>query len=294
LKVSKILEKHIQNQLFSFSVSSNVLPDCQSGFRKNFSTSTSLIGLLNDIRCNQDNKNITCLGILDFSKAFDTINHEMLLSKLHYFGLSNASIQFFRSYLSNRAHCVQLIKDCHSFKSSFLNVRYGVPQGSILGPLLFSIYVSDMYSWVKYCKLRQYADDSQLYISFLEEQMQLAQTQFNKDLKLIKTFAYNHNLKLNAAKSSVIFFGATKHKLQRISENFFANIDGTPLPIVSEVKILGIFLDSELSFHTHVSRKLSTAYMRFKKLCSVKKFLTPKAKYFLCNSLILSIFDYGD
>lgn len=106
------------------------------------------------------------------------------------------------------------------------------------------MYVADMPKHVKYCKLQQYADDSQIYLSFPENQLQDAQGKFNRDLENINKFAQDHNLKLNPSKSWIIFLGAIKAKLARISDNFNAHINDIRLPIVSEVKNLGIFLDS--------------------------------------------------
>ena len=291
--VSKIVEKHVYQQICSFVNTANIIPDCQSGFRKNFSTTTSLVNLLNEVRCNEEKKERTCLGLLDFSKAFDTLNHEMLLAKLHFFGLSDNSIKFFKAYLSNRAHCVVVKKECSTQKSNYIPMTTGVPQGSILGPLLFSLYVADMNNFIEHSKLQQYADDSQVYISFSLENSHTAQANFISDLDNINSFAVDHNLKLNATKSCIIFLGSNRNNLN-ILDNFNVKINNVPVPVVKEAKNLGVYFDTGLTFQTHIKNKLKIAYMRLKKLYYLKTILPSKTKYYLCETLILSLFDYGD
>lgn len=291
--VSKIIEKHVNNQLYDFLNSSSLIPNCQSGFRPNFSTSTCLVNLLNDIRHNEDKKEITCLALLDFSKAFDTLNHEMLLAKLHYFGLSKKSIEFFKQYLKDRSVCVEVLKNQKLVRSSYLPTFTGVPQGSILGPLLFSIYVADMSNCVQNSKIQQYADDSQVYTSFPLDSMGHCLEQFNNDLGNLRNFAEDHNLKLNPSKSCILFFNH-KSSIDSVTRSFVPKIDDTPLTMVTEAKNLGVILDESLSFRPHVNNKLKIAYMRLKSLNKYKKFLPSKIKYKLCDSLILSLFDYGD
>ncbi|KAH1015908.1 hypothetical protein HUJ04_007219 [Dendroctonus ponderosae] len=162
--VSKILEKHIYNQILLFMESKNIVPATQSGFRKNFSTSTCLVNLVNDVRFNQDKKEITGLCLLDFAGAFDTLCHGVLLSKLHYFGFSDQALAFFRSYLTGRSQCAVMKHGPDKIKSNYLPVSSGVPQGSVLGPLLFSLYVADMEESIVNSKLQQFADDSQLIL----------------------------------------------------------------------------------------------------------------------------------
>ena len=169
---SKILEKHIYHQILRFVEARNIIPNSQSGFRKNYSTSTCLVNLVNDVRCNRDKKEITCLCLLDFSKAFDTLCHRMLLAKLHYFGFSNDAVSFFESYLVRRYQCALINDEPNKLKSSYLLVNTGVLQGSILGPLLFCLYVANMKNEVLNSKLQQFADDSRLYVSFSPSYMQ--------------------------------------------------------------------------------------------------------------------------
>ena len=203
--ISKILEKIIYHQISDFVHDVGVIPNCQSGFRKNYSAITSLVNLINNLRNNDEHKKITCMALLDFSKAFDTIDHNMLIAKLHYFGFSEGSLSFVRSYLTDRFHCV-LIKQGDSInKSGYQQLGAGVPQGSILGPLLFSLYVADMMDSLEYSNLQQFADDSQIYMAFSSPQLLVSQEQFNRDMKNIASYSKNHNLKLNASKSQLIF-----------------------------------------------------------------------------------------
>ena len=293
--VSKIIERHIYNQIVSFSNTLNLIPDCQSGFRQNFSTTTSLVNSLNNIRSNDDKKESTCLTLLDFSKAFDTISHNMLLAKLHYFGFSANSIAFFKNFLTDRLCCVAVKKNNYNIdKSIFLPVTNGVPQGSILSPLLFSLYVADMNRCVQYSKIQQYADDSQIYISFTTENLQTSQEMLKSDLNKINQFSLDHNLKLNASKSQALIFNSNKHIREFVSNQYNVKIGDGVVPLVIEAKNLGIIFDTQLSFLPHINTKLRVAYTRLKALYRLKKYLSSKTKYLLCESLIISLFDYGD
>jgi len=292
--ISKILETHIFEQICEFSTKYKIIPDCQSGFRKNFSTTTCLVNIINSIRFNEEQKENTCLALLDFSKAFDTVHHKLLVAKLSYFGFSQNSVNFLKSYLANRQCSVSLKnKDNNTTdKSSFIPVTQGVPQGSILSPLLFSLYVADMHKCTVYSTLHQYADDSQLVCSFASDELKRCQEKLNTDLNNIHTFADEHNLKLNSTKSQILVFNPSK--INREPINFQAHINNIPIPVVKEAKNLGIIFDNALTFSAHLQKKTTAAYLRLKQLYKVARFLPSKTKYLLCNSLILSLFDYGD
>ena len=192
------------------------------------------------------------MAFLDFSKAFDTINHEMLLAKLKFFGLSDKSIAFFKSYLEDRSHCVILKEFESCAKSTFSPVKTGVPQGSILGPLLFSIYVADMHNVLTQSKILQYADDSQIYLSFSPNNFPAFQQTFTKEINMINKYAHDHNLKLNASKSSIILFGNNKNQVANFSNVINIQIQNAPLPVVTEAKNLGIVFDNNLLFEMHI------------------------------------------
>ena len=140
--------------------SNNLLYELQSGFRSSLSTDSCLIHLSDFIRKQQDKGHFTGMVILDLQKAFDTVNHKILLDKQQAMGVGQIAVQWFKSYLSGREKLVSIADKCSDFRT----VSCGVPQGSILGPLLFLIYVNDMKAAVK-CKLLLYADDSALLVS---------------------------------------------------------------------------------------------------------------------------------
>lgn len=292
--VSKVLEKHMYNQINEFVNCHKIIPNCQSGFRKNHSTTTALSKILNDIRSNSDKSQNTLLALLDFSKAFDTINHELMLAKLHYFGFSRDSVELCTNYLDARQHCTAIKKHFGVIKSNYVTMGTGVPQGSILSTLFFSIYVADIPECIKHSELEEYADDLQIHIPFSIDNLEQVQEQFNADLKSINMYAKDHNLKLNPQKSNILLFCCNKQNEQATQNKIKIKIDETEVPLVTEAKNLGIIFDTQLNFKSHISKKVQIAYMRLKNLYKYNHSLPSKTKYYLCNSLILSLFDYGD
>ena len=158
--VSKILERLVYNKLQNYLTEKQLLYEFQSGFRTSFSTDTCLLHLTDYIRLQTDQGNYTGMVLLDLQKPFDTVDHTILLDKLKAMGLNDTGINWFHSYLTDRSQFVNI----GDTMSSPGLITCGVPQGSILGPLLFLVYVNDMVSAVK-CKLLLYADDSALLVS---------------------------------------------------------------------------------------------------------------------------------
>lgn len=292
--ISKIIEKYIYQQLSSFSEEMQIIPTCQSGFRKSFSTSTCLVKILNDIRHHEEEKNSTCLALLDFSKAFDTIDHQMLLAKLHFYGISQNAIKFFRNFLQDRSGCVSVINNSVERRSQYRSLSRGVPQGSILSPLLFSIYVADMNNHLQYSTLQQYADDSQLYLPINSTNLRECETKLNLDLDSISEYAKNHNLKLNATKSQAMIIEQNKQKRDFLHSNIQIKINNINIPLKTEIKNLGLTIDNSIKFTSHIDNKIKAAYMRLKNIYHLKNSLPQEVKYYLCETLILSLFDYGD
>ena len=163
--VSKLIERAAFNQIHGHLVCNNLYPVAQSAYRRNHSTETALLKVMNDILLNMNKQHVTILVLLDLSAAFDSVDHSTLFNRLSSkFGLNGTALAWFRSYLSGRSQRVSV----RGAVSDKFDLRYGVPQGSCLGPLLFTTYASTMFDVVEkhLPTVHCYADDSQLYISF--------------------------------------------------------------------------------------------------------------------------------
>lgn len=287
--LSKVLERIVADQLNKYLISKSLLPSIQSGFRANHSTTTALAHIADDIFRANDRKCNTCLILLDFSKAFDTLNHQTLCKKLKYFGISGSALLFFQNYLSRR---YQRIVNNGLF-SSFKSVNAGVPQGSILGPLLFSIYTSDFSNFLQTCNVHQYADDTQIYLSFDFIEIGTAVNNINFDLNTITDVSRAHSLVLNETKTELLVFG-TQNILIENHPLFNITLNGQKLTPKQECKNLGIYFDVQLRFTNHVNYLIKKSYGKLKSFYMHKDVLDPGVKLKLCDSLILSTLSYCD
>ena len=156
--IEKILERLMYNRMYKFFSDNDLIYPLQFGFRHKYSTVHALISLTENIRKNLDEDNIGCGIFVDLQKAFDTVEHDILLSKLEHYGIRGLANEWFISYLSNRKQYVSI----NGYDSNLADVKFGVPQGSVLGPLLFLIYINDLNKALKLCKVHHFADDTNL------------------------------------------------------------------------------------------------------------------------------------
>ena len=233
---SKLLEKAVYTQLESYLKEKNILYDFQSGFRGPFSTDTCLIHLTDYIRNQLSGGNYTGLVLLDLQKAFDTVDHVILCKKLQAMGIT--SVDWFKSYLNCRTQIVNV----NQVDSDPLSVSCGVPQGSILGPLLFLCYVNDMASSVD-CKLLLYADDSALLVSGKDPDC--IADKLGKELESCRQWLVDNKLSLHLGKTECMLFG-TKRKLKKV-ESFTVTCGGESLKSTKSAKYLGVTLDESLT-----------------------------------------------
>ena len=219
--------------------------------------------------------------MIDLQKAFDTVNHGILIEKLRAVGID--SHDWFASYLSDRSQCVEV----NGTRSNFLPITCGVPQGSILGPQLFLLYINDM-SISLGCHLSLYADDSALF--FADSDPQAIARRLSAELSSCKRWLVDNKLSLHVGKTECSLFG-TKSRLKRV-DDFEVLCEGTAVKRVSQVKYLGVLLDCNLNFSSHVSSLLKSCMARLSFLYRNSSFLNFQSRKTLCSSLIQPYVDY--
>ena len=280
--ISKILEKAVHSQLDQYLNKNKILYSHQSGFRKGHSTDTCLINLMDYIHKGISEGDYVGMVLLDLQKAFDTVDHSILCEKFKLMGVG--CVQWFKSYLSNRKQIVTV----NNSQSISGIVTCGVPQGSILGPLLFLCYINDMPLSVK-CKLYLYADDSTLLVQ--GKQPTLIAQALSENLDRCRSWLIDNKLSLHLGKTEAILFG-TKRKLKNVN-NFQVKCGNTIINNVKSVKYLGLTLDADLSGESIVSNILKKAGGRLKFLYRHSNILNLKARKTLCSALIQCYFDYS-
>ena len=261
--INKIFEKIVYSRVFSFLDGNNAFYEHQYGFRPKYSTNHALISITEKIREALDQGKIAIGVFIDLQKAFDTVNHSILLKKLHNYGIRGKMLDWFRSYLSNRQQFVSIL----GFDSKKMEIKHGVPQGSVLGPLLFLIYINDLHRSIKSSLTSHFADDTNL-LTISEttrptrkhpnrKPIHLLQSRVNRDLKGLNAWLTANKISLNAAKTELVIF--RKPSVKCPSTNI--KINGQKISPSSSIKYLGIYLDEFLNGSAHCDQ-LHTKLLR--------------------------------
>ena len=241
---SRLLEKLVCQQLLNFVTKHKILYDKQFGFKSNHSTLFALLAIIDKIQRAIDDGNFSCGIFLDLSKAFDTVNHQILLQKLEYYGIRGLANDWFRSYLHNRKQFVLL----GNVKSDRLDVSCGVPQGSVLGPILFLLYVNDFHKSSNILDFHLFADDSNIF--YTDSNLIRLESTINDQIKLVNAWLCANKLSLNIEKTNFIIFHPTQKK---IADNFQLILNNQSLKREYKIKYLGVFVDCHLNWRDHVS-----------------------------------------
>ncbi len=281
---SKILERLIYNRLDNFLTRFNILHENQYGFRKHHSTDLALLDIYNNISSSLELNHHTIGIFLDLSKAFDTINHDILLSKLHHYGIRGLALDLLSSYLSSRLQYTSY--DSHL--SGLLPVSCGVPQGSILGPLLFLLYVNDIPSSSKHFSFVLFADDTNIFLS--HPNLNTLTHIFNTELIKVSNWFKANKLSLNVSKTNYIHFSKKKHNTPPTN----IMIDNTLIHPVEHTKFLGVIIDQNLSWKHHISKITNQVSKNIGILRKLRSTFPKHILFSLYNTLILPYISYSN
>ena len=284
---SKIIESSIKTQLLAFLETNNIFTDSQFGYRQQRSTKLASTYLFDDIRKCIDQGEMVGAVFIDLTKAFDTISHGLLLKKLQEYGINGIELDWFSSYLFNREQIVCLEQ---SF-SKTEKITSGVPQGSILGPLMFLIFFNDFPICLNRCKTVMYADDTVVYVSSKVK----SNIEDMLDCELVnisRYFAENElfiNLKKGKTESMIL---GTSKRIREAGSVLNVNFNGQPISNVSQYKYLGNIIDQNLNFSKNFERVYKKASGRLKLLKRLRYFLTMKAAYDVYSMMIVPLLTY--
>lgn len=285
--LSKVLEKLLYAQMSNYISDKSLLTDKQSGFRPKHSCITALVQVSEDLRRELDDGKVIFLVLLDHSNAFDTVDHKLLCMKLkHFFNFSSSSCNLLSSYLTGRTQSVF----SNNKMSQPLSLTRGVPQGSILGPLLFAIYANDLPQQLSFSNIHMYADDAQLYLSSPAKLLKENIEKLNLDLNSIYCWATANGLCLNPQKSKCIII---RKNSANISVENHISINGQQIQIVNSAKNLGIIFNSNLTWSNHINALVGQTYVKLRSLWSTHYLIPLKIRSLLAKTYLVPGLIYG-
>jgi hypothetical protein len=280
---SKFFEKVMHNRLSDFIERYEIIYCCQFGFRKNHSTSLALTHLVNKITTAIDRKEVTAGVFLDLSKAFDTLNHEILLAKLQHYGINGLTLKWIKSYLMGRKQFVQIKES----RSSEQTIVCGIPQGSILGPLLFILYINDISNASTLTESLIFADDTSIFYSHSDPNY--LESVMNEELQMFDVWMKCNKLSVNIKKTNYVIFKSSKKK---IPHNFIFCYGNEILKQENTTKFLGVYIDQHLTWKDHISHICKKISKSVGIIYRSRFYLSTKTKLSLYYTLIYPYITY--
>ena len=288
--LSKLTERIVKARLDSHFASNSLYNKFQSAYTKFHSTESTLLSLHDYLIRAMSRQQLTCLCLLDLSAAFDTIDHSILLHRLRtWFGIHGTPLQWFQSYLSSRSFSVLI----DGTKSSFFPMSFGVPQGSVLGPLLFTIYTTPLSSLLSASPTQHhlYADDTQLYLTFSPSSFSSTIETLQNTIQAVANWMSANLLSLNPSKSEFMVVGLPK-QLSKLAQPSLSMPDNIILLPVQSAHNLGFVLDCNLTLAHQISSLTKSCFYHIRDLRRIRKSLDLQTASIIASSLIHSKLDY--
>ena len=258
----------------------------EASFRKGFSTVSTIADLTDDLFNQIYQGDATLATFFDLRKAFDTVNFNILKKKLDKLGVRNLVLRWCANYLSNRCQCTYV----NCVTSRVLPVTCGVPQGSVLGPLFFLVFVNDIQGAVDNCNVRLYADNTVLYQSGINGEM--AANKLQRSVNLFAGWCGRNSLTINISKTKIMTFGS-RQKVKK-ARNLVIKLGESELKQVPSYKYLVMILYSTLNYNLHINQVIRTVLHKLLLLSKMKKYLRDVAALSIYKSMLLPYFDYAD
>lgn len=282
--VSKLMEQNMCKQIQHYMEENNINSECQHAYRAGYSTNTALVSLTDNWLEHIDKGESVGAALLDFSAAFDVIHHGLLINKLILYNFRDNAVELMKSYLGDRKQCVQY----NGTISDIVDLQCGLPQGSCLGPLLYSIFVNDLPYTLKNAHMEVYADDTTIWVAGGNEVS--VNRLLQEDITLVSNWIRDNRLKLNVSKTKSIRLVSRNGVKPEPNLKLLAY--GTDIEQVREVKLLGVIIDERLSFSSHINKIVSKMGRTISMVRRGAHLLSASAVQLVLQTLVLSCLDY--
>ena len=282
--LSKLFETCLCTRLTSYFEKFSLFSSSQFGFRRNMSTSDALINLTNSVYSSLNSRKHCANILIDYSKAFDTVNHSILIDKIYSYGIRGSMLTLLRSYLTGRKQYVAI----SGVRSEVRDVMLGIPQGSCLGPLLFILYVNDFPNISPNLNSILFADDTTIGFSHIDFNSLIGQ--LNRELSRVRDWTLANRLTLNVSKTNAIIFS---NRSMPDYSNFSLHLDANNVEIVNDVRFLGFYIDNKLNFSKHINYITGKIARNTGIFYRIRNSLPLKAKINFYYSFIYPYLSYG-